>query len=193
MQEPDVHLYWSQPYTLAEILSDDDVKDLYDERYRSGVYLWTHLIDRKEEVAYVGKATGNPTLWRRQVEHYVQQVGGRYALPKGLFDMDDKGFEPKIFTDQRVRDIYLDESKHRQLLEASRRYVATVGVHFAPADTELLSQIERVLLYHLVPTMTTWGTKSEPATKLIIENINAPWRGKVAGSNLPDRVFDDRR
>jgi hypothetical protein len=94
-------------------------------------------------------------------------------------------------TYRTLQDVYLDEHRHRRLLDASRRYVETVNVYFAPVTDNRLAQVERVLLYHLNPTMTTWGTVSRPTINLAIRNRSAPWVGKVSEQQLPELVTQE--
>lgn len=51
---------WEGPFTFTDILTSPEIRQKYS---CSGVYLWKEVDGECEQIAYIGKASGAPTLF----------------------------------------------------------------------------------------------------------------------------------
>lgn len=182
-------LNWFGPYSLSDLLlgNGEGREETIKEFCRPGVYLWTDFRDieegkQQEVISYVGKASGAPTLWQRQAEHYLHLIGGYYKLPKAWSPpgwKSNNGSWAANFGDPDVLDVLFDQSKYLGLVKKTFEYATQVRIHLCPYAAERVKDIERNLLYDLRPKDTTWGTQSEPTRRLWIEHHNANWATPV--------------
>lgn len=178
----EISLEWFGPYGFKKLLEEEALRKQFD---CSGVYVWTDRVKGTERLYYVGKATGRPTLWRRQMQHYSMSIGGMYFIPED-FRVSRVSWnpDPKLF---EVRDVLLGEEKYLELVREAFRYTQTIEIHLCPIEAKLVADVERNLLHELTPDGTSWGTKSQPLNRLSIRHINAKW-AKLRPSLLHENI-----
>lgn len=165
-------LDWTEPFSFEELLTDENLKSKLD---RSGVYIWMEPDPKAVRVFYIGKAEGKPSLWARQVQHYMYYVGGIYHLPAKYRDVDED-WVPGVFPENA--ECVLDEEKMISLVKEGMRFAKQLKIYFAPVDGDhkkSIKSIERELLYTLKPSGTNWGTNTPPSTRIDILHENAKW------------------
>lgn len=191
-------LEWHGPYSLRDLLRGEGKlkKEPKKDFHTAGVYLWTEAREIEEGhpqdvISYVGKASGAPTLWQRQAEHYLLLVAGYYRLPKAWSPPEWKSKNcswAANFSDPEVLDVLFDQTRYLNLVKHAFEYASQVSVHLCPCDAALVMNIERNLLYDLCPKDTTRGTKSEPSCRMQIEHTNANWATPAIRQQIRDHV-----
>lgn len=173
----EIELYWSEPFTPKALLATENgFREDYDKP--PGVYIWTEIVASVETLAYVGRATGNPTLWVRQFQHVLNTLGGQMSIPADF--REEKVDWRMNYNDKSVVDIVLDKEKFVKALSGFYHYLDCTRVYLAPCDSSLVKTVERNLLFDLRPTRTSWGTRSEPSDRLTFIHHNATWLACLA-------------
>ena len=160
-------LYWSKGFSFEQLLTDPSLK----ERYRASAGVYVHLDGRAlspdggGQAAYVGKASGEPSLWIRQYQHYVNTIGGLCVIPDGAGGYQwMPGYKSSI-----AQQTVVDEDKFVALVRRAFDYAKTVRVHLcALKSADDAKSVERELLYVLRPADTDWGKVSPPAERLAL-------------------------
>lgn len=153
-------LRWSKGYSFQQLLANDDLRKEFN---CPGVYL--HLDNRRSEgerAAYVGKASGAPSLWRRQYDHYVHYIGGLYVIPESTQHENSYTWTPGPDNEKTRSTVFCREAFH-EIVDLAFDYVQTVTIHLCKLPTAGEAKIvERRLLWDLEPIDTTAGTKTRP-------------------------------
>ncbi len=172
-----LEIYWEEarhPFWFLEAPANELARRCAKEGVR-GVYMWVCSIGNRCWIDYIGKATGSPTLIRRQQEHVENQLGLRYRIPKE-FMPGDEDWVPGVYPKNTAW--LLDPHKRALLIDAARTYLDASTVFLAP-QPEMSSQelrlLERNLLWDLQPLGTTPGTKTPPKEQQDIVHVNAGW------------------
>jgi len=156
---------WDGPYGLSAFIADPALKERFD---KPGVYIWIETLpDGTCRLSYVGRATGRPTLWKRQMQHYASMVGGLYTIPKE-FRADGTTWVPD-WTKQETACTLLDRAKFAAVIDDAFRYAGACQVYLwaVPPGTDVRI-VERNLLYDFQPTGTDWGKGFSPGTRLML-------------------------
>lgn len=163
-------LDWSGPHTFWEFVSNSHLRDQFDKR---GVYLWIETSpSRVKQLSYVGRAISR-SLSRRQLEHYANQIGGLYAIPKEFRESAREWMPNWKNPDPRI---LLDEGEFIKVVSDGFKYAKAVEIYLCPTTSEMdIKAVERKLLFDLRPTRTKPGTKTEPKRKLFIQHRNPGW------------------
>jgi hypothetical protein len=173
MDEPEqVVVEWDGPYSLSAFIGDTALKERFD---KPGVYIWIETLpDGTCRLAYVGRATGRPTLWKRQMQHYAYMVGGLYMIPKE-FRADGTAWVPDWTRLETARTL-LDRPKFAAVIDDAFRYAAACQVYLwvVPPGTDVRI-VERNLLYDFKPTSTDWGKGSSPGCRLTLCHRSPRW------------------
>lgn len=74
-------LLWRGPFGFEELLRSADLRAEFS---CAGVYLWKEQQGTDQNIAYIGKAGGSPSLFSRHVQHNMGYVGGSYSIPAEL-------------------------------------------------------------------------------------------------------------
>ena len=156
------------PFTFQQFLIDPQMRAKYS---CSGVYRWDEVGDGREICAYVGKASGSPTLFQRHVQHYMGYIGGTYSIP-GEYRRSGKPWALDV-RDEAVVSTLLNKEQFVLLIEEAFEYTQKLKIFLACTPPESVSVIERNLLYQLRPTRTTWGTLTAPGQPLEISHRGA--------------------
>jgi hypothetical protein len=164
-------LIWEGPYHFDSILCSEEIYKSFNE---SGVYLWIDK-NQQNEVYYVGKATGSPSLSARLVQHYMGYIGGRYTMPYHRFDNRQWSLNIK---NKNVLETILSEDKFIDVVSAGFKYVRQLEIYLSKQPREIVNRLERNLLYYLKPYGTKWGTLTNPEEILNIKHSNAKWATK---------------
>jgi hypothetical protein len=139
---------------------------MYESRYGDGI-------------AYVGRATGNPTLWTRQWEHYTHLIGGQYTIPGQARRNDRKwgmGYNSKIAAEfQETVDTVFDEERFVELVRDAMQFARQVSIYLCKLPYEYVHAVERQLLYELQPFDTVRGTKTPPPQLLPLVHMTPAW------------------
>lgn len=158
----EIELTWDGPYKLSDFMSDGELRKHYDY---PGVYLWLEDYGDDSRISYVGRATGKPTLARRQMQHYAYTVSGLYSIPRE-FRRNRTEWIPD-WTKPDVAGVLLDKEKYLELIDDAFRYSSIIDVYlFRALNGENVHALERILLYSLQPTGTKWGTLTKPNPEL---------------------------
>ena len=175
-------LNWEGPIKAESYLDKSNPDD------RCGVYLWICRSKDDEWIEYVGKATGSPSLGRRQQEHIANILGLRATIPADFRDSKKK-WVPNQYPNNKADLIDLD--KHMELLNEAKSYMNSISIYVAAIPIELLQhlkQIERNLLYDLSPRGTINGTKTKPEHPLKITHKTAKWATPSILTQIQDRT-----
>jgi hypothetical protein len=167
-----IELNWEGPFTFESLLKpgckSDDPEHPRRKYNCAGVYIWETGDEENgdREVHYVGKATGSPSLWLRQCDHYIYQIGGRYLIP-AEFTSNSKEWRCD-FKDPEVIETLFDEIAFKKVVSDGFNYSKLIRIYFAKIDPGKVGVVERNLLYDLRPPYTKPGTKSEPKDRVKI-------------------------
>jgi len=162
-------LNWRGPFLPTEFLESASPEA------EAGVYIWVAELAGERWVEYVGKATGRPTLWRRQQEHVANTIGLRYTIPGAV---RSTGVEWIPNTYPKNKKDLLDDERRGQLVKEALSYLNSIEIFLASLpdlDSKTLGFVERNLLWALQPRSTSLGTKSPPPVPLDIEHRSASW------------------
>ena len=165
----EIILDWRGPFLPKSFLDEKDPQPT------PGVYLWLADFHGKKWVEYVGKASGSPTLGRRQQEHVSNTIGLKYTIPAQVRDADED-WKPGIYPENKNQ--LLIKSTRESLVDEALRYLDSMTFFLAPMeakDRKLLGIVERNLLWALQPRSTVPGTKTPPPTPIDIKHRNASW------------------
>ncbi len=171
-------LKWHGPYKFEELLKDPELERQFS---CPGVYLWKENNSGNEGIAYIGKAGGSPTLFKRHLQHYMGYLGGTYSIPKE-FRRSSKEWVLNLKKDEVVSTIF-DLSKFKGLVEEGFEYTKHLSIYMAKAPKEKTADIERNLLYSINPTRTQWGTKSKPDVAISINHTGDLSNDKLQRQN----------
>ncbi len=126
---------WDGPHSLSAFIAEPGLRERFD---KPGVYLWIETLPNGTcRLSYVGRATGRPSLWKRQMQHYASMVGGLYTIPKE-FRADGKAWVPD-WTKPETASTLLDRSKFAAVIEDAFRYAAACQVYLwvVPSGTDV--------------------------------------------------------
>lgn len=165
-----VTLEWHGPHLLSEFPRR---RELGAEFNVPGVYLWIEELPSVagKRLSYVGKASGKPTLYARQLQHYAFTVGGLYMIPGEL--RKDRTKWAVDWAKPECVAVMLDEEQFIGVVRDGFRLAAASAVYLAPYRGDDLGVIESNLLYALQPTGTDRGTKYPPKTRVEIRHTKA--------------------
>lgn len=156
-----VELNWEGPFSFKELLLTKE----YKEKFKcSGVYLWK--TPDSNVVEYVGRASGNPSLWVRQFQHYICLIGGHYHIPAPFTDTGNKWV--CNHENSEALDTLFDEMKFNKVTAYGFRYAAAINIYLAKLSFDKVNWVERNLLYDLQPSTTDWGKKTAPDHPIIL-------------------------
>lgn len=165
-----IELIWRPPVTFRQLFTDDQIRS---ELSHPGVYF--HTDHREGRVAYVGKASGHPDLWRRNYTHFLNLIGGLSLIP--TLDSDSYAYDwlPNPKEENPNKEEYfstlLDQGRFTEIIGKAYRYSEMIMLHFCPLKSqEDAKLVERELLFALEPLDTDRGTKSPPDTPTNIIN-----------------------
>ncbi len=162
---------WWGPYSFNELLSSQDHQKAYS---KAGVYLWVDQFASTRPLCYVGKASGNPTLWIRQWQHYTAMIGAQYQLP-GIEEAKALPWG-MTYTDPNVVETVFNYDRYIALVKRAFDFAARIRIWLCPLDDpEATKTIERQLIYQFQPDPTMRGTKYPPATLQRIVHRHAGW------------------
>ena len=186
MTDAPIKLRWEGPFTCSELLRSTDNKKQFSV---PGVYLWTdtRIVENesRDVLTYVGKASGSPTLWYRQADHYFHIISGYYKIPaqyrvcKQPWGLDYN--KPESF------DVLFDLERYQQLVREAFASASQMRIFLCPCDLDV-KVVERNLLYDLCPTDTTMGTKTEPPQPMAFVHQDAKWATKSVREQIRDYV-----
>lgn len=165
-----VTLKWHGPYSFRKLITDKELRDRWNV---SGLYLWIDPTDQGETIYYVGKATGAPSLFKRQLEHYQHYICGAYDIPAQV--RSSRTYWRLDFKAPGVAEAITDREKLFQLVEDGFRYASSFKIFLAEAPRERVGVIEANLLYSLEPVGNTRGKYTKPAEEIEIIHENAAW------------------
>jgi hypothetical protein len=177
-----VRLIWEGPYAMRDFLAPT-LRDHFD---CAGVYLRIERFSGTERLSYVGKASGTPSLYVRQQQHYAHAIGGLYSIPKD-FRADGKLWDPK-WGEPDVNDVLLDLTRYQRLVRDAFNWASACTVYLARLPAQQAEDVERQLLYDLRPTMTRRGTKGVPAKRISIVHEDATWSSDPIRQQVRDHV-----
>jgi len=156
-------LLWRGPFGFEELLR---CPDLRAEFSCAGVYLWKERQDTDQNIAYIGKAGGSPSLFSRHVQHYMGYVGGSYSIPA---EFRSEGSEWSLnVQNPAVLDTIFDLERLKRVIEEGFAYVRKLSIYLAKVAASDTRTVERTLLFTLKPVRTKWGTLSRPSETLNI-------------------------
>ena len=180
MSNHQIELDWTNPYTFRELLSGDpQLRSEWDDK--AGVYLHVEQSAELHELLYVGKATGRPSLWTRQVQHYTFLIGGQDCIPSrwraesrpGWVMGYGKRTDPQ--TTQRTMSTLFDVESFVGVVRDGFRFAAAHRIYLANvADSALVRKLEAKLLHQLRPSMTG-SQEVDPHPDLEIVHRGATW------------------
>lgn len=165
-----VTLEWHGPYPLSAFPRRSELGIQFNV---PGVYLWVEDLPNQvgKRLSYVGKASGKPTLYARQLQHYAYTVGGLYMIPREYRDERTKWAvdwkRPECVS------VMLDEEQFIRVVRDGFRLAAATAVYLAPYRDGDLGVLEANLLYALQPTGTDRGTRYPPKTRLEVLHTGA--------------------
>lgn len=161
-----IELIWRPPVTFRQLLTDDQIRS---ELSHPGVYL--HTDHRAGRVAYVGKASGHPDLWRRNYTHFVNLIGGLSLIP--TLDSDSYAYDWLPNPNQEAYfATLLDQGRFTEIIGKAYQYSRMIMLHFCPLKSKEEAELaERELLFALEPLDTDRGTKTPPSTPTNIINF----------------------
>lgn len=112
----------------------------------------------REQIAYIGKASGAPSLFQRHVQHYMGYIGRTYSIPAEF----RKSRTPWALDTSKpeVMRALLDKEQFLLVVADAYEYIKHLRIFFARVDAADTALLERQLLYMLKPIRTTWGTLS---------------------------------
>lgn len=148
-----VTLSWEGPFTFRKFLTEE--KRFDNSR---GVYFWRDGPEPSSPVWYVGKTSGQPSLYKRQFHHYLSLIGGQYVIPQRQSNGE------KWECTYEELDILLDKNRYMELVADSFEFVSCLYIYVAPLNNENkvpLRVVETNLLFDLNPK-GTWKPKTEP-------------------------------
>lgn len=178
-----IDFHWHGPFRLSELLRSKEKRAEFDT---PGVYLWTEYRDEEEVISYVGKASGQPSLWARQTEHYLRMIGGGYKIPA---ERRSTNTDWEIdFSNPEVLDVLFDLTNYQDLVKDAFQHAAAVNIFLCKLEKTPVNDAERNLLYDLQPVDTSWGTKSEPSRPLSIVHKNAEWATEPIRKQIREHV-----
>ncbi len=125
----------------------------------------------QNRITYVGKATGSPSLSRRQLQHYMSYIGGCYFIP-AAYRNSGRAWSLDV-SDTEVIETITDQSSFLPLISDCFRYVERIAIFLAINSEENLAPVERNLLFNIKPEDTNWGTQSPPANRITVINRGA--------------------
>lgn len=150
-----MHLKWSRGFSFSELLRTPALQKQFN---CPGVYVH---IDNRPGVAYVGKASGSPSLWLRQYQHYVQFVGGLYLLPAEAGDTDNYAWHPGPDIEGNLNTVF-NRALFGKVVDLAFAYVPNISIHLCPLKSDEAKTAERELLWALQPRDTVRGTRTPP-------------------------------
>ena len=177
MNEPrNLRIEWEGPFRIIDFLINQ--KYLKENFRFPGVYIHTTMYpDGTEKLTYVGKATGSPSLFIRQQQHYASLIGGLYQIPKEFRTSDidwipnwEKHEAEKILTNKDAFKVLIDECYN--YAQARNVFLAVNKWGYS------VKEIERNLLYDLNPIGTNYGTKTRTNNPIDIIHVNALWKNE---------------
>ncbi len=168
----EVILEWLGPYKLRELPQ-------HQQRLECpGVYMWVERPpnDPYGFLEYAGKASGSPSLFARQIEHYHAYLGARYVVP--LWAAQEYGREwGSALHDPKVIEILFDKQKIMRVISDAFEYAHTLDFYFAPyKGPQPLTVVERNLIWDLQPRGNSQGRRTLPGQPLDLLHKNATWR-----------------
>jgi hypothetical protein len=176
-------LVWEGPFGLTEFLEHPELVDRFS---CPGVYLWIQRMAHGDVLNYVGKAGGRPTLYARQVQHYVHLIGGLYTIP-GEFRHSGEDWIPD-WRKSDVSAILLNPERFHELVGEAFGCARSYSIHLARLDgSEEAKAVERQLLFDLQPTGTSRGTGSPPDAPVEIVHADATWATEQIRETLDDQ------
>jgi hypothetical protein len=179
----EIVLRWDGPHCLRDLFGNDHLKQKFS---CPGVYLWIQQYNGHQTLNYVGKASGSPTLYHRQLQHYQYFIGGLYTIPNE-FRKCGKDWVPD-WNKEEVYSVLLDKSKFLDVVNEAFDCINAYSVHMAKLATAGEAKaIERQLLFDLKPTGTKWGCSTPPAVPIKIVHSNATWATEQIRNHLHGR------
>lgn len=162
-----IFLEWHGPFRLAQFPRGSDLRTKFGV---PGVYLWMEELPNlaRSRLSYVGKASGKPTMYARQLEHYARTVAGLYMIPHEFCENGTKWAVD--WENPESVCVLLDEERFIKMVRNGFRLAAATNVYLAPYRGSDLAIIERNLLYTLQPTGTDKGTRSPPKIRADIRH-----------------------
>lgn len=158
-----VTLLWRGPFSFEELLRSAALRAEFS---CAGVYLWKEQQGADQNIAYIGKAGGSPSLFSRHVQHYMGYVGGSYSIPA---EFRAKVSEWSLdIQNAAVLDTILDVERLKRVIEDGFAYVRKLSIYLAQVAASDTRTVERTLLFTLKPIRTKWGTLSRPSETLNI-------------------------
>jgi hypothetical protein len=168
-----VTLKWHGPYSFRDLIADQELRDRWNV---SGVYLWMDPTRGEETICYVGKTKargGAPSLFKRQLQHYTDYIGGAYDIPE---KMRSTGIYWRLHLNEPgVAETLTNREKVRELAADGFTYANSLKIFLAEADPESVDIIEANLIYSLQPVDNVSGKNRRPAHETKIVHKNAPW------------------
>ncbi|MFX0141786.1 MAG: hypothetical protein ACFFDN_49570 [Candidatus Hodarchaeota archaeon] len=167
----EIILNWEGPYNFKELICSNKLKNKYS---CSGIYIWLFINEEKSEVLYIGKTTGSPTLFERQIQHYMFYIGGLYKIPKEYRNIKKEwNFDIKL---NEVKDTIINLEKFCNIIRDGFNFANNekFKIYFCRKDSSEVASIERQLLYDFKPKLTKWGTVTLPKDEIKILNKNLP-------------------
>jgi hypothetical protein len=188
-----VNIEWEGPWRLRDFFGNDVLRERFS---CAGVYLWIQHHDGLEELNYVGKASGSPTLYKRQLEHFRDCIGGRHHLPKPFRPIGTAWIPDP--TTQACYSVLLDPTRFHGLIDDAYVMIDTFKVYLArtavfPDPKKSAKLIERQLLFDLQPVGTGWGLGSPPSELVEIIHHNATWLTEPIEAHLVKHEKSIRR
>ena len=183
-EKPEVRLTWKGPYKLRDFFGNPDLDRTFS---CPGVYIWIERKGSDECLSYVGKASGSPTLARRQRQHYAFGIGGLYTIPSEFRKMAKERWVPD-WSKPDVYEVLLERSRFHMLVDDAFNYIDACDVHLARAASGGEAKlIERQLLFDLQPTGTKWGCRSPPGYPIRLVHRRATWASAAIRHQLEGR------
>ena len=192
-------LTWEGPFTFRQFISQE-YKDKYHENKdkKRGVYLWIEPTTRNGKeyrTSYVGKASGSPSLWTRQFQHFKFFRGGLYTIPEEHFDRG----EWRAIPEEHIFKALFDPFRFHDIVNQSFEYMEKLKIYLAPVGEEVsnteLKMIERNLTYTLQPIdKYTPGKKTPPNEEQILQIVHTGadwWQENGLSAYLEDRTIDE--
>jgi hypothetical protein len=167
-----ITLSWDGPHRFADFL--DEVS--FPWAHKAGLYFWVAPYESRdiEAVTYVGKASGSPSLLKRQRDHYANYIGGRYVIP-GIFRGCGEIWIPNQYPS--VKSIMTDRNAWLELISECIDYVASVRIYVCPlpdSDKSTIARLERELIFDMQPKVNSRGKARKPTADLAIRHENMP-------------------
>jgi hypothetical protein len=165
-----VTLRWNGPYGFGQLITDKELRTRWNV---PGVYLHVTPAGQGETIYYVGKATGAPSLFKRQLEHYQHYICGAFDIPA---EVRRSGTYWRLNLNEfGVAETITDREKLLELVEDGFEYASSFKIFLAEAPRERVGVIEKNLLYDLQPVGNTRGMKKQPTEEINIVHENARW------------------